>query len=327
MEKSPPVNAIKQWLIAENPLNVFQRKEIKIKDIDPKPWSGHFNYLVTVGRKKFVLRFRGPEWGTERGIKDEFEILQAAGAHRVGPQAYWLGEGFFGEHVMLQEYLNGAIFPDLLRRKQDRLFPKVARFIAKINTMRFPKGVLSLEERLMSYLRHKETWRWRLETMLLERRSREVARRIEKLLPRAEELLHRFDKRLQRVLKKTKPAFIFESAHAGHLMRIHRGGFRFVNWEKVSFGDPSFSLAVFLASIQKRRDFTRVKERMIRSYLRKNPVPEFREMLEDRLKERAISNLLWVGWAYVMRKDPRPIESATSIVRRLRDVERILRSM
>ena len=279
------------------------------------------------GGKSSYFVFADPSGGTERGIKDEFEILRAVKRYRVGPNVCWLGDDFFGEHVMLQEHLDGVLFPDLLRREQDRLFPSVARFIAKINKIKFPKGILSLEERLISYLRHKETWRWRLETMLLERRSREVGQRIETLLPRAEELLHRFDERLQRVLKKTKPVLIFESAHAGHLIRLKRGGFRFVNWEKVIFGDPSFSLAVFLASISTRRDFPRVKERIVRAYLVKNPVPEFRELTEDRLKERAISNLLWVGWAYVTRKDPRPIESATSITRRLREVERILQRL
>jgi hypothetical protein len=71
MEKPPGTEEIKEWFTARNPLGLFGKYSIRIKDIDPKPWSGHFNFLVTCGRRRFILRFRGPEWGSSRGIRDE----------------------------------------------------------------------------------------------------------------------------------------------------------------------------------------------------------------------------------------------------------------
>ncbi len=120
-------------------------------------------------------------------------------------------------------------------------------------------------------------------------------------------MLDEFEERLQRVLKKDGPVFVFKSAHIGHCLRVG-GGFRFLNWEKNAFGDPSFSLAVFLASIQKHPDFPQIKERMIAEYLKEKPVSEFSELVDQRLKEREVSNLLWVLWAYAKKEDARPVE-------------------
>ena len=108
-------------------------------------------------------------------------------------------------------------------------------------------------------------------------------------------MLDEFEPALKLVIKKSGPAFIFESAHAGHLLKT-KDGFRFLNWEQVSFGDPSYALAVFLASIQKRRDFEKIKEKMTKAYLKENYVPEFKELVEQRLKERGVSNTIWRVW-------------------------------
>ena len=138
-------------------------------------------------------------------------------------------------------------------------------------------------------------------------------------------MLHAGEEALARVLKSHPPAFIFESAHVGHCMRLRRRGFRFVNWEKVSFGDPSFTLAVFLSSISERDDFLSVKEIMVKKYLQINPVPECTALLDFRLKERAVSNLLWVPWAHVKRREAGEAGSAPDLGRRYENVKALLK--
>ena len=123
MQSSPVIGEIKQWLIKKNLLGLFADGKLSIQDIDPKPWSGHFNYLVAAGKKKFVLRFKGPEWGEPTtGIINEFKILKAVQHYKVGPAVYYLGEDFFGESVMLEEYLEGKPLSDLSQKEQEKLF-------------------------------------------------------------------------------------------------------------------------------------------------------------------------------------------------------------
>ena len=84
-------------------------------------------------------------------------------------------------------------------------------------------------------------------------------------------------------------------AHAGHLLKT-KDGFRFLNWEQVSFGDPSYTLAVFLASVQSILKFSRILEWMVGAYLKENNVPEFKKLVWQRLKEREVSNMIWRTW-------------------------------
>ncbi len=324
MQKTPSITEIKKWLQDNNPLDLFGG-DFSIEDIDPKPWSGHFNFLVDAGNKKLVLRFKGPEWGdSASGIIDEYEILKAVEKYDVGPKVYFLAKNFFGEPMMIEEYLDGRILSDFSPEEQEKLFPAVAGFIAKINSIKLPENILEKQERLLSYERHKQSWRERLRTILKNPRAEDWGKRIEKeIMPRAEKMLDEFEERLQRVLKNDGAVFVFKSAHVGHCLKVG-GGFRFLNWEKNGFGDPSFSLAVFLASIQKRSNFPRIKERMIAEYLKKKDVPEFSELVGQRLKEREVSNLLWVLWTYANRGDTRPI-GGSGVEERFKRVENILR--
>ncbi len=323
MQKPPTILEIKKWLQEKNPLGFFEG-DFSINDIDPKPWSGHFNFLVEGKGGKMVLRFKGPEWGgPARGIIDEYEILKAVEKYDVGPKVYWLGENFFGEPALLEEYLNGAILSHLPEGEQEKLFPKVAKFIAKINSMELPKEILKKQEKLLSYERHKQAWKERLEIILINPCAQVWGEKIKKeIIPKAEKMLDEFEERLQRVLENYGSVFVFKSAHIGHCLRIG-DGFRFLNWEKNAFGDPSFSLAVFLASIQKHSNFPKIKKQMVAEYLKEKPVPEFSELVDQRLNEREISNLLWVLWAYARKRDTRPVEE-TGVERRFEQARNIL---
>src|SRR3989338_5900669 len=110
--KTPlPIEKIKEWLAKENPLNLFE-DNFSIKDIDPKAWSGHFDYLVETPKKKFVLRFKGPEWGKTNGVIDECKTLKKIEQYEVGPKVYYLTENFFGEPMIFEEYLEGKLLGD-----------------------------------------------------------------------------------------------------------------------------------------------------------------------------------------------------------------------
>jgi len=323
MQKPPSIPEIKIWLQENNPLGLFAG-DFSVSDIDPKPWSGHFNFLVNAGDKKLVLRFKGPEWGEPAsGIIDEYETLEAVEKYDVGPKVYWLTENFFGEPALLEEYLDGTALNKIPSDEQAGLFPELAKFIAKINSMELPEEILEKQEKLLSYERHKQTWRERLKIIKENPRALAWGERIEKeIIPKAEKMLDEFEERLRRVLENYGPVFVFKSAHVGHCLKV-AGGFRFLNWEKNGFGDPSFSLAVFLASVQKHSNFQNIKEQMIAECLKEKPIPEFSELVDQRLNEREISNLLWVLWAYARKKDTRPAEE-TGVERRFERARNIL---
>lgn len=324
MNQAPSIVSIRQWIKKENPLGLFGSNRFFIYDIDPKPWSGHFNFLITVKKKRFVLRFKGPEWGEpSRGVLDEYKILKYVESYRVAPRAYYICRDFFGEPVMFEEYIQGNPLNSFSLKTQEDFFPEVIKLIARINKIPVRRHLTPFREPLLSYMPHKIVWRKRLKIILENSRTKIWGEKIKKLLPRAERMLDRFEPRLRRVMRRIKPTFIFKSVHAGHCM-IGKAGIRFLNWEEISCGDPSYSLAVFLSSISRHPKFILWKDRLAETYLRENFVPEFRELLWQRLCERQISNLIWVVWAHIKKGGEKP-QIPASIAIRFRAAETMLK--
>lgn len=294
MQMPPPIEEIKRWLAKENPLNLFESK-FSIKDIDPKPWSGHFNYLIETPKKKFVLRFKGTEWGGANGVIDEYNTLKKIEQYKVGPKVYFLTEHFFGESMIFEEYLEGKLLGDLPADKQKKYFPEVAKFIYKINSIPFEKDNFPFQGPMTSYTKSKNAWETRIEFILDCKGTKTYGQELLAFLPGIESILNKFEDRLQRVLKQVGNSFVFESAHLGHCLKIATG-FRFFNWGQVSYGDPSYTLAVFLISLHKRPDFEDIKKTMIETYLEQKYIPEFTELVEQRITERHISNVIWSAY-------------------------------
>lgn len=199
---------------------------------------------------------------------------------------------------MLYEYLEGGkAVGDIHPAMQERLFLDIAKFIAKVNAIPVDPRKFAFQRPLTTYRIHVATWQERLKEVRSCEEVREWVPRIQDVLPRAIAMLDTSEERLARVLERVGPSFIFESAHIGHCWRFGEG-FRFLNWEKVSFGDPSYTLAVLLASIFGRSGFEDTKRMMIKTYLEERYIPEFAELVDQRMAEREVSNFVWTLWSY-----------------------------
>ncbi|MEX0918632.1 MAG: phosphotransferase [Candidatus Paceibacterota bacterium] len=300
MNVPPPIKEIKKWLIKENPLNLFEN-DFSITDVDPKEWSGHFDYLIETSKQKFILRFKGPEWGETNGVIDEYKTLKKIEQYGVGPKVYFLSENFFGEPMIFEEYLEGKLLGDFSADEQKKYFFEVARFIHKINSIPFQKNEFPFQEPMTSYTKSKNAWKTRIEFILDCKETKTCGQELLAFLPGIESIINKFEDRLQRVLNQVGNSFVFESAHLGHCLKTP-ADFRFFNWEQVSYGDPSYTLAVFLTSLHERPDFKEIKKTMIETYLEQKHIPEFTELVEQRITERHISNVIWSAYMSVKKE-------------------------
>ena len=317
MKISPPIDEIKKWLAKENPLNLL-KSNFSIADIDPKEWSGHFDYLVETPEKKFVLRFKGPEWGETNGVIDEYKTLKKIEQYEVGPKVYFLTKNFFGEPMIFEEYLEGELLSDFPEGEQKKYFPEVAKFIYKINSISFKINDFPFQEQITSYIKSKNAWKTRIEFILNCKETKTCGKELLAFLPGIESILNKFEDRLQRVLKQVGNSFIFESAHLGHCLKTSTG-FRFLNWEQVSYGDPSYTLAVFLTSMHERPDFEEVKKTMIDFYLQQKFIPEFSELVDQRITERHISNIIY-GVYMNVKKESKIISNWYESIKRIEEI-------
>ncbi|MBI4118441.1 MAG: phosphotransferase [Parcubacteria group bacterium] len=297
MQKAPSIEEISKWLRSNDPLGSFAKGEFRITDIDPKPYSGHFNFLLEVGVERMVLRFKGPEWGDQkRGTRTEYEVLTYVEPYTVAPRPLYSTGDFFGESALLEEYVKGESIGNIYDDAAS-----IARFFSNIARIPVKKGAAFFEEPMKSYERNRKTWKARLLVAAEESRAAVWSTRIaDELLPQAERMLDAFEPRLEKTINNYGETFIFESAHIGHLLKTS-DGFRFLNWEQVSYGDPAFMLAVFLTSIKSRNDFEVIKGKMLEAYPIKMPREEFETLVGERMKERAVSNLIWGLWTHARK--------------------------
>ena len=285
---------MRQWLAQENPLGLFNDQAgITLADIDPSPYSGHFDFLVESSGRQLVVRMKGSEWGTREGLVDEYHTLCRIAQHKVAPAVYYLTTQFFGEPMILEEYIVGTLFPQFAHTAQSIAAPAVGRFIATINQIPFAIKDFPFRQLFTSYMKSAHRLYQRIAFIADCKETKSCGRELLSFLPGIKSILNEYDILLQRVLEKTGPSFVFPSAHAGHLV-VCKDEFRFFNWEKVSYGDPSYTLAVFLLSLEKQHpDFEGFKARMIDAYLALNPIPEFKELLEARMVERRVANAVY----------------------------------
>ena len=202
--------------------------------------------------------------------------------------------------------------------EQKKYFPEVAKFIYKINSIPFQQSDFPFQEPMTSYTKSKKAWRTRIKFILDCRETKTYGQELLAFLPDIESILNKFEDRLQKVLKQVGNSFVFESAHLGHCLKTP-AGFRFFNWEQVSYGDPSYTLAVFLTSLRERPDFEEIKESMIDSYLEKKFIPEFFELVEQRITERQISNVIWSAYTSV-KKDAKIVSDWYEKVKRIEKI-------
>ncbi len=321
----PDLNEIKSFVLQRELYGVKKDKSLEITDIDSKSPSGHWNFLIKQGDSKFVFRLVGDEKpisGDE--IEKEYKILEHAAPYRVGPKPYYFSKTDFKEPFLVEEFLDGKLFTQLDVTEQKNEFPKVAELIAKINDIPITEELRQYLQPIKGYDWNFQTWQNRLIEISTDSQYNFLKTKIEKILPESQKSITRYSESLKLAPEK----FIFKSAHVGHCIKTD-SGLRFLNWEEVGYGDPSYSLAVFLASVRNRDDFKEIKNTMIKSYLRQNnsiKEKELRDLLDARLFERLVSDTIWPVWMAAIQRRALLDNEIEAVEQRLEDIKKTLKS-
>lgn len=325
MEKrKPTIGQIEEYLKKYNPLDLGGAKVELFNE------HNHLHYRVEEGGRVYCLRminpesYRAGEWLT---IPEEYTILKLLENSWLAPLARYVDPERFVLPLMIQDFVSDATcFNDLDVLSEKHLIA-AAEAIALLNAQPINPDNFPFREGFTrySYLTSVRTWRERL--AFIKRNTREEvldwAVKIESIVNQAEKILERFEP----LLAKAPWSFNFDGAHLGNTYWSWKDGkVIFLDWQKASFGDPAFTLARFLTSgVGKDGEvFLRDKKIMIEAYLRKREVPGFVGLLNQRLFERQVADLVWVFWHYVHYLKAEPIEEATSVAPRYERVKRLL---
>ncbi len=320
-DRKPTTEQIQEYLKKYNPLDLSGATLNLISE------HNHLIYRIEKENKIYCLRMINPETyraGEWLRIPEEYTILKYLQETELGPKSYFVDAERFVLPLLIQEFISDATCFNELKLLLEKYLRATAQAIALLNSQditpdNFPfrKGYTRY-----SYLTSIKTWEKRL-AVIKESEQKDVlewAKKIEKLINQVEKILKQFEP----LLEKAPSAFNFDGAHTGNTY-WKDDKVIFLDWQKVSHGDPAFTLARFLTSIGKAGEVSSAdKEIMVQAYLKERNVPDFAQLVDQRLFERQIADLIWVVWHYVKEKRTDPIEQATSVLPRYERVKKLI---
>jgi aminoglycoside phosphotransferase (APT) family kinase protein len=329
-KRKPTLGEVREYLKKYNPLGLSGAM------VDLFNEHNHLHYRLEKDGKVYCLRMINPETyraGEWVEIAEEYVLLKRLENTGLGPKSYYVDPERFILPLMIQEFITDAIcFKDFKPLAEQHLVA-AAQAIALLNAQPINPDNFPFRERFTrySYLTSVRTWRQRLDVIKkydqeirnYEGDVQEWAKKIEAIVDRAEEKLKSFEP----LLEKATWSFNFDGAHIGNTY-WKDGKVMFLDWQKVSYGDPAFTLARFLTSVEPTGEVTdEIKEIMLEAYLRKREVAGFVGLLNRRFFERQIADLVWVVSNYVNERKAasgQPLAKATSVTARYNRVKKIL---
>jgi len=327
-KKKPTIGQIQEYLKRYNPLGLSGASISLINE------HNHLHYRLEKDDKVFCLRMINPE-SYRRGewlhIPEEYTLLKHLEFTGLGPRPYFVDPERFILPLLIQEFVADVIcFNDLKPLSKEHLVA-TAQTIALLNAQRITPDNFPFRKRFTrySYLTSVKNWRERLDVtkklaMIKKPSQKDVlewADKIEKLVNQAEKILEGFEP----LLEKATWTFNFDGAHCGNTYwEKKQETVIFLDWQKISYGDPSFTLARFLTSVgEKGKIPSQAKKTMVQAYtnspyyfrvVKQTPqVPDFVQLVDQRLFERQIADLVWVLWNYIKEKKTDPVEKTTSV--------------
>lgn len=321
MARKPTVQEIKEYLDGKNYLG------LRGADVSVIAERNHLMYRLEKEGTVYALRMINPESHRRHewiSMAEEFAILDAIRSSVLGPKPH-VFDREFQEPFMIQEFVTAACFNDLKPLSQEHL-TGAARAIALLNSQPVTPMRLPFVEKytVRSFEKRMRVWQYRLLWACYHSGRADVmkwALKIQPILFKTYLIMTR----LEASLPPQDFSFHFDGAHCGNTY-WRDGKVVFLDWEKISWrNDPTFTLVRFATSTDSSGSAGQsALDTLVQAYLSVRPIPRFAETARIRFLERQVSDLVWVVWEAIRRKDQRPIEQASSVVRRYSAVRTLL---
>ena len=128
-----------------------------------------------------------------------------------------------------------------------------------------------------------------------------VVKECESIIKPATEILKKKDS----LLRSSPREFVYNDVHRGNLFWLakkHKA--MFIDWQKVSFGDPSFMIALFARRFGEiwgmgNQEFAK---KVLESYRGKKQINHLEELFYARVFERAASDMIWSMWSDIKKE-------------------------
>jgi len=287
---------LKKYLIVQARANTAE--EITISLLGGGKSQSHLNYKVITPKETFVARVTKPQnLLSYPNLSDEYTVLKYVEPYNVGPQALHIDLEKFDTPLLLEQYFDGTLFTDLENADED-VFGTAIDLIVRTSQIHISQDEFPFKYTYTTYRTNFRTWDMRIKEIGNLSKDSNVVRQLTAVAQKARTVLEA----KENILCSTEPEFIYNDVHSGNMFLLKTGEVRFIDWQKVSLGDPSFMLALFAKRFGKiwNLDSDAFMKKSLKTYAAKKKLPaNFQDLLLARMLERTVSDAIWVVWADV----------------------------
>ncbi|MDP3785107.1 MAG: phosphotransferase [bacterium] len=298
---------IKKYFAECSPLG----KKTKLKSLKFLGGGNHFNFLAKTSKGDFVLRVAKPEAlgaGVLFDIPDEFMLLKLIEKYEVAPKAIAIDLENFEFPMLIEKFVSGKKYSSY-KKISEKQIKEAMKLMTKISRINLSPKNFPFRFSYQNYETSVRGWKWRLNEIKKLGRGKkslnQIVKKFDPIINQAAKILLKNKK----LLAATKPSFIYNDAHGGNTLWLGKKAI-FIDWQKVSLGDPSFMPAVFALAIEKKSPMP--KNEFFRwfagEYNKSVKIKNFEKLFKLRILEREVANMLWVVWEALKlgNKPPHP---------------------
>lgn len=289
----------------ENLKNYFVNKKYAntTQEVELSPLGGesqsHLNYKALTPTGVLVARVaKEVNLLSFSNLSDEYTLLKLIEKHTVGPRVFAMDLEGFDMPLLLEEYLEGKTFNEC-EQLPEEVFGTTIKLIARTSAISLTQDEFPFKYTYTTYRTNFRAWEMRIEEIRNAIGDEGVAGLVD-----VTEKVRTALEPLEKTFHAIKPEFVYNDVHPGNIMLLKTGDVRFIDWQKVSLGDPSFMLALFAKRFGHLwgMDAGAFTERSLKAYQSEKDTPStFEELFRARILERTVSDAVWTTWANVKK--------------------------
>jgi aminoglycoside phosphotransferase (APT) family kinase protein len=298
---------LKKYLQRSNFENVSEVSDITALVDDDS--SNHLNYKVTTPKGTYVVRITKPgSLLSYANLSDEYTILKLVEKYSIGPRVYHIDLENFESPLLVEEFIDGISY-NSFQIATEEMFDGAIELLVTTSNIGTGFDEFPFKFTYTTYETNFKAWSVRLEEVEKSLGNKHVImNEFKSIATSARDILKKNDS----FLRDSSKEFIYNDVHGGNMFWLQKENkAKFIDWQKVSLGDPVFMIALFARRFghmwkMKNQEFA---DKVLKSYAHKKNINNLEELFRARMLERSVSDMIWSVWAYIKRSVPINITS------------------
>ncbi len=227
-------------------------------------------------------------------VAEEYAILQSVADVEVGPKPIALDMHGFQSPILFEEFITGTPYAEITSLAQVH-FDALIALLNRTSQISVPIEGLIFTNSYTSYKKNFDAWDMRIREMAEHvGDTHDTVLAFRSVAEQAKIALHCHED----ALSQSVNTFIYNDIHGDNVLYLSDGQAKFVDWQKVSLGDPAFMAAVCAHRMGKLwgmsdADFSK---KVLHACTGKLEIPDFEELFRARILERTVSDMTWSVW-------------------------------